>query len=183
MSTARIRPLTSPFPESVAGILAKYPQGPEGPIALFRTLAHSERILKKVGQSGLLDRDSPIKMIDREIVILRTSARCDCDYEWGVHVKAFSSYVGLSQEQISATVHGSSTSEVWGTEHSTLIQMVDELVDRKKISDSVWLCLNEIYTSGQIMELILLVGFYHSIAFLNNSLQVEQEPDTPSMHE
>lgn len=81
MTYARLKPLTAPYPDAIAPILEKYPQGPDGPIALFRTLAHSERILKKVGQSGLLDKASPIDMIDREIVILRTSARCNCSYE------------------------------------------------------------------------------------------------------
>lgn len=181
MNSPRLKPLVSPFPSAVAPILEKYPQGPEGPIALFRTLAHSERILKKVGQAGLLDKGSPIDMIDREIVILRTSARCGCDYEWGVHVTAFSAYVGLTGQQINATAHGDATADVWNGHQSLLIELVDELVDSKTISDRLWSRVDGVFTTEQIMELILLVGFYHSIAFLNNVLRVEQEPGTPKM--
>ncbi|MFT5691123.1 MAG: 4-carboxymuconolactone decarboxylase [Oceanicoccus sp.] len=150
-------------------------------MALFRTLAHSERMLTKVGQAGLLDKDSPIEMIDREIVILRTSARCGCAYEWGVHVKAFSAFVGLTQDQIRATTLSGATSDAWTGHQSLLIEMVDELVDSKTISNCLWSRADDSFTVEQIMELILLVGFYHSIAFLNNVLRTEQEPSTPKM--
>lgn len=180
MTTPRLEALNAPFPDNVAPILAKYPQGPEGPIGLFRTLARSERILKKVGQSGLLDRASPIDMLDREIVILRTSARCQCRYEWGVHVAAFSAHVGLSSAQIKNTSELAINDELWTAQQKLLIQLVDELVDSKTLSDQCWQALSAHYNDAQMMELLLLTGFYHSIAFLNNALKIPQEPGTPS---
>lgn len=40
---------------------------------------------------------------EREIVIDRTCARCGCEYEWGVHVAAFGSAVGLTPDQLEET--------------------------------------------------------------------------------
>ena len=179
MNHPRINPLEKPYSEGIGTLLDKFPQGPDGPIALFRTLAHSERALKKVAQSGLLDRESPIEMRDREIVILRTCVRCHCPYEWGVHVHAFAKHVLLTPAQVddSASTHIDPT--IWSEKERILIHWVDELVDDKSISDNLWNKASKVFSTNQLMELILLVGFYHSIAFLNNTLRITQEPGTP----
>jgi alkylhydroperoxidase family enzyme len=68
------------------------------PLRLFRTIAHNPRVLEKIRASNLLDRGS-LDRRDREIVILRTTARCGCEYEWGVHVAFFSAKVGLGRRR------------------------------------------------------------------------------------
>lgn len=51
-------------------------------LQLFRVFANSPRFLKK-GALNLLDKDSPLTLRQREIVILRVCANNDCEYEWG----------------------------------------------------------------------------------------------------
>ena len=175
----RIQPRPTPYPEPIKAILAGYPQGPEGPIRLFRTLAHSERALKKIGSAGLLDKGSPLSMKHREIIILRTSANLGTDYEWGIHVHAFSKHVGLTAEQLDDSCNQPPTPALWQGAELILLRVIDSLTTCATIDDELWVSVAAEFSVEQIMEIIMLAGFYHTIAFLNNALGVEQEDGTP----
>ena len=86
--TTRLAPLEPPYDENVAATLAEMMPPGVPPLRLFRTIAHNPRVLAKIRASNLLDRGS-LERRHREIVILRTTARCGCEYEWGVHVSFF----------------------------------------------------------------------------------------------
>ena len=53
--------------------------------------------------------------------------------------------------------------------------MCDELHETQTISDELWGVLNEHFTSEQLIELIYLVGLYHTVSFLTNGLRIELE--------
>jgi 4-carboxymuconolactone decarboxylase len=57
-----------------------------------------------------------------------------------------------------------------------LIQAVDELHDDGKIGDDTWAALADRYDERQLIELPMLVGHYHMLAFTLNTLGVELEP-------
>ena len=90
----RIAPLEEPFPLDRAEVLAAMMPPGVPPIRLFRTLAQNGRILGKIRAANLLDRGA-LERRERELVILRTCARCHSEYEWGVHVAVFAERVGL----------------------------------------------------------------------------------------
>ena len=97
----RLAPLEAPFSPDVEKTLeALMPPGVP-PLLLFRTIAHNPRVLAKIRAGNLLDRGS-IERRDRELVILRTCARCGSEYEWGVHVSVFARRFGLSEEEIAS---------------------------------------------------------------------------------
>lgn len=174
MSKDRIQPMEPPYDSGVAEDLEKMmPPGIE-PIKLFRTLAHNPRILNKFRLSNLLDRGS-VERRDREIVILRTCARCAAEYEWGIHVSFFAERFGISAEQTSATVHGNPGDPAWTVRDRHLIRLVDELHDTAGISDGLWAALKENWEIPQILEFIVLAGFYHTVSFVVNGARIELE--------
>lgn len=181
MNVARLAPLAQPWPPAIADILSRYPQGPEGPIGLFRTLAHSERTLRKLGNSGVLDRESPISLRHREILILRTSANCRCSYEWGVHVSIFAAKARLSPAQIADTAAANPDSALWSEDDLLLLRLADALHYQNGIDDSLWQAIGERWNIAQLLEMLLTCGFYHTIAYFNNALRIEQEPGTPML--
>src|ERR1700761_7866205 len=125
---ARILPLEPPWSaELAAQFEAIMPKGMP-PLALFRVLGKNPRVLGKIRLGGLLDRGS-IERRDREIVILRTTARCGSEYEWGVHVALFGERFGLTPAQLAATAVGEATSAVWSARDRLLIALVDALHD------------------------------------------------------
>jgi alkylhydroperoxidase family enzyme len=172
----RLAPVEPPYAEGVAETLASMMPPGMPPLLLFRTVAHNPRVLTKIRNGNLLDRGS-LERRHREIVILRTTARCGCEYEWGVHVAYFAEKVGLGPAELVATVHGGADDPVWSDAERTLVRLVDELHDRARVSDTLWEALREHWSEAQLVELVVLVGFYHTISFSVNGLGVALEPD------
>jgi 4-carboxymuconolactone decarboxylase len=170
----RLAPLEPPYTEPLAAALASMMPPGVAPLRLFRTLAHNPRVLEKIRASNLLDRGS-LERRHREIVILRTTARCGCEYEWGVHVAFFAAKVGLGDAEVAATVRGGPDHAVWPARERTLIRLVDELHDTARVSDALWAELRRYFRDEQLVELVVLAGFYHTISFVVNGLGVELE--------
>jgi alkylhydroperoxidase family enzyme len=172
----RIAPLDAPWDPRVEEDLSKLmPKGME-PIALFRTLAKNPRVLRRVRRGGLLDPGS-ISIRQRELVILRTTARCRAEYEWGVHVAFFATAAGLSSEQVRATVLDDP--HAWSREDASLIALADELHERATLSDARFAELRGFFDEAQILELLALAGQYHAISFMVNAAAVSLEPGAP----
>lgn len=171
----RIAPLEPPYPDAVgAELAAMMPPGMD-PLLLFRTLARNPRILGKIRAANLLDRGS-LERRDRELVILRTCARLGCEYEWGVHVTAFARRFGIPDPTIAGSVHWQADDPRWTDAERPLIRLVDELQREARVSDALWKELRDRFREDQIVELLVLVGFYHTISFVTNALQIEREP-------
>jgi len=172
---ARLAPLEPPHPpELEAALAAMMPPGLP-PLRLFRTLAHSPRVLAKLRHANLLDR-GPVPRRERELVILRTCARCGAEYEWGVHVSFFAERVGLSPETVAATVHGAADDPAFGPRDRLLVRLVDALHARGDPGDALYAELAAAWEPAQLVELVALVGQYHLIAFAVNAFGVEPEP-------
>ena len=171
----RLAPLEPPYADETAATLAAMMPPGVPPLLLFRTLAHNPRVLGKIRASNLLDRGS-LDRRQREIVILRTTARCGCEYEWGVHVSFFAAKVGLGDADVAATAHGGVDYAGWSEAERASIRLVDELHDTSRVSDALWAELRRHFREDQLVELVVLAGFYHTISFVVNGLGVELEP-------
>src|SRR6185503_15679071 len=128
----------------------------------------------KMFAGGLLDK-GPISLRQREIVIDRTTARLGCEYEWGVHIALFAGKVGFGDTEIAATVDDTPDAACWTVEEQALVALVDDLVDRRTLSDTTWSALTEHFDEAQILEAIALVGYYHTISFLCRGLGLPLE--------
>ena len=175
---SRIEPLAKPYPEAFAAAMAKtMPPGAE-PLVLFTTVAKSPRAWEKFSAGGLLDR-GPLPLRAREIVIDRTTAKTGCEYEWGIHVAIFGAKVGLTPEQVAATVHGDAYDACWSEAEGALIAAVDGLIDRKKLSDAEHAALARHYDEAQRLEIVQLVAFYHGVALICGAFDLPLEPGMP----
>jgi alkylhydroperoxidase family enzyme len=174
----RIAPLEPPYEPEIDAMLKKWmPPGVAAePLRLFRTLAVNERLMSRMRPlgSGILAHGR-IGPREREIVIHRTCARAGAEYEWGVHALAFGKPVGLSDEQIAATVHGSAEDPVWSEHDTHLIRLADELHDHCTVSDDLWDALAARYDDAQLLELVITAGWYRLLAYVINATRVEHE--------
>ena len=176
MPKPRIVPLDAPFEDAVAETFKQYLPAGMPPLKLFRTQAHNPRVLQRVFAGSLLDQGA-ISMRARELVILRTCARCKSEYEWGVHVALFAKAAHLSESDVAATL--AQPHAGLAETDALLLDAVDELHDSSTISDGLWARLERHYSASQIMELIALVGTYHMISFMTNAARVELEDFAP----
>lgn len=172
----RIAPLSQPYPADVqASFDAIMPPGSD-PLVLFRTLATSDRHWRKFRAGSLLDR-GPLSLREREIIINRTCARAGCEYEWGVHITAFAGAARFTEEQVVATVHGDADAACWTTAEWALVAAADALHTRAKLTDAEWSRLREHFDEAQCMEVLLLCGFYRTVAYVVGGLDLPREPD------
>jgi alkylhydroperoxidase family enzyme len=168
----RITPAESPYEPQIATALERIMPPGVPPLVLFRTMARSPRIFAKLFAGGLLDK-GPLSLRQREIVIDRTTARLGCEYEWGVHIALFADRVGFTPAHVAATV--SDDGACWAPDEQALIYVVDDLVDHRTIGDKTWAALADHFDETQILEVVALVGYYHTISFLCRGLDLPLE--------
>ncbi len=171
-----LKPVDPPYSAEVAKIFKQYPQDDDGYIILlFRVFANSIRFLTKKGVLNLLDKDSPLTLREREIVILRATAKLDCEYEWGVHVTVFAKAAKLTREQITATRLGEDDARCWTPKESLLVRCVDELCMHAKIQDDTYEQFQECWDLEQQLEILALCGNYHTVGFVANTSRIPPE--------
>ena len=175
-SPARLEPLSRPYSPEVAETLRRMMPPGVDPLKLFRTVAHNPAILERFRTTGAYILNfGQIEPAEREIVIHRTTARCGCEYEWGVHAAFYGPNVGLTEEQLRATVRGPADDHVWSPRQALLVRLVDELHDTARVSDDLWAALAREWEPPQLVELVATVGFYHFVSFTANAFAVERE--------
>jgi alkylhydroperoxidase family enzyme len=178
MASARIVPLDPPWSAEVSEHFGKLmPPGME-PLKLFRTVAHNPRVLGRMRRGGLLDPGS-ISVRERELMILRTCARCGAEYEWGVHVAFFGRQAGFTPTQIRATVLGSADDAAWSGDERLLLRLADELHDTARVSDGLWAQLAARWRAEQLLELMMLAGLYHAVSYVINGAGIGLEANAP----
>ena len=172
-ATPRIVPLVPPYPPEIQAQFDRIMRGAP-PLALFRVMAGHARAWDKFRAGGLLD-PGPLSLRQREIVIDRTCALTGCEYEWGVHVAIFAEPARLTDEEVDATVQGDGTSSCWSPAERALIAAVDALHHRATFTDEEFAALSAHYDEAQILEIMLLCGFYRTVSYLANGLKLPLE--------
>lgn len=178
----RIPPLEAPYEPAVAARLEGMMPAGQAPIALFRTFARNPPMTDAMHGWGAyeLGKQLSLSMRDREIVIDRTCARCGCEYEWGVHVARFADRVGLTAAQVASLTHGGADDDCWAEPRErALIGVVDALHDTSDVPDELWAEAACHLDEGQLLDLLLLVGWYHAISFCARAARVPLEPGAP----
>jgi 4-carboxymuconolactone decarboxylase len=117
---------------------------------------------------------------DRELLILRVAWRCRSEYEWGQHV-LIGTVAGLTKDEI-LRIRDADTTD-WDDRDGVLVRAADELHDDSCISDETWRALAARYDERQLIEVPMLVGHYHMVAFALNTLGVQREPGVPGFDE
>jgi alkylhydroperoxidase family enzyme len=170
---SRIAPLRPPYAPEVQQQFDRIMRGAP-PLMLFRVMAGHSRAWDKFRTSSLLDH-GPLPLREREIVIDRTCALNACEYEWGVHVAIFAGAAGLSDEQVRATMLADADAPCWSKAEQALIAAVDALHQRATLGDAEFKALSAHYDDDQVLEIILLCGFYRTVSYLANALALPLE--------
>jgi len=175
----RIAPLEPPYTPEVQTLLDKWmPPGQEvEPLRLFRTLAVHDDLASRMRPlgAGILGHGR-VAPRDREIIIHRTCARTSAEYEWGVHAVAYGKPLGLTDAQLTATVHGSAEDPAFSEHDRLLIRLADELHDTCGVSEELWAELAERFTPDELLELLIIAGQYRLISYIVNGARVQLEP-------
>ncbi|MGH8240513.1 MAG: carboxymuconolactone decarboxylase family protein, partial [Steroidobacteraceae bacterium] len=117
---------------------------------------------------------------DREVLIDRTCARCGCEYEWGVHVAFLADRVGLTPAQLTSLAHGDPTDSCWvDGRDRLLVRAADALHETADIDDALWDQLGAEFTDAELLDVMMLCGWYHAISFAANGSRLALETGAP----
>jgi 4-carboxymuconolactone decarboxylase len=173
----RVAPLApGERPAATAEILADIAQQTGGSDApnIFTTIAHHPRLLKRwTAFGGVLLFRGELTGRDRELLILRTAWNCRAHYEWDHHI-AFAHAAGIDDDEIARVTEGPEA-EGWSAYEAALLKAADELHDHDRITDGTWTALAAERTPSEMVEICMVVGQYHLVAFTLNSLGVQLE--------
>jgi len=169
----RVAPLEPPYAQEIQAQFDAIMRGAP-PLTLFRVMAKHERAWAKFRAGSLLDKGA-LTLRQREIVIDRTCALTGCEYEWGVHIAAFAAAAHLTDEQVRATVLGKADAPCWSKAEQALIVAADALHASATLDDAEFSALSAHYDDARIFEIILLCGFYRTVSYLANGLDLPLE--------
>jgi 4-carboxymuconolactone decarboxylase len=147
------------------------------PLNIFRTIARNEPLAKGfLSLGGRLLRGEGVPAREREIVILRAGWRGQSEYEFGQHT-SIGRAAGLTDAEVAALADAGDGG--WSGDDKALIAMVDELCEDDVVSDATWSRLEERWSAEELLELLVLAGYYRLVCGLLNSAGVALEPGTP----
>lgn len=157
------------------------PLGPMGSLNIFTTLAvHPKLLASWLPFGGRLLQGSSLTPRVRELVILRTAARCGSRYEWGQHV-GIARDAGLTDAEIVACAEPTpGTPHPWGEEDLAVLGATDELLGDHCVTQTTWdRLVGRGWTDPQLLELTMLAGHYAMLAGMLRSAGVQTETALP----
>ena len=181
---SRIEPLEPPYTAEVGELLAAMMPPGAPPIGLFRAFARNVPMTRAMGGWGRyeLGRELSLSMRDREIVIDRTCARCGCEYEWGVHVAFFAERVGFDADQVRSLTHGGADEPCWTDRARPAARSGRRLAARRRRHRRrpVGRAAPRSSPSRQLLDLLMLTGWYHAISYVARAGRIPPEPGAPT---
>ncbi len=160
-------------PEHVRDALERVPVR----LNIFRMMAHAEsnfRPLLRLGTAILSQQQLDAKL--RELAILRVAQLSPARYEWIQHVP-IAKAVGVTQAQIDAVETGNVDAGCFAADERLVLQFTTAVVRDVRAPDALFAAVRERFSPREIVELILAVGFYMTMARLMETTGVDLEPD------
>ncbi len=140
---------------------------------IFRMLANSETTFRpflRLGTAILASRTFDPKL--RELVILQVGKLSGGEYEWVQHVP-IAKALGASDAQVAALEKGRLDDACFDARERAVLRFATEALRNVKASRASFEELVGHLSPGQIVELLMIVGFYRTIAMLTESTEIE----------
>lgn len=142
-------------------------------INLYRTLAHASHSVEQVARFGAaLFADSGLGPVERELLILTYGTRFEAEYEWAQHVP-ISRAVGVTDDQRAALRREEYDADVFTPAQRALLRFAAAVADGPTVADDVYAAAAEHYDDQQLVETLVLAGFYFMVARVCTVLDVE----------
>jgi 4-carboxymuconolactone decarboxylase len=144
---------------------------------IFRTLAWHEKLADRFQRfGGFLLAKGLLPAREREVVILRVGWRSGSVYEFGQHT-VVGQGAGLSPDEIARLA--TEPLDGWEDGDRHLVALADELCATNDVSGETWAALAARWSEAELLELLVVAGFYRLVSGLLNSVGVQLEPGTP----
>lgn len=143
---------------------------------IFSMMAHAETCLKPVMKlGGTLLGKLKLDRTLRELCLLHAVKLAGGDYEWVQHVP-IAKDLGATDAQIAALDKGDDKAACFSSLETAALIFTRELVVNGKASESALTEVRKHLSEREVVELILMAGFYTMLARLTETLGVENDP-------
>ena len=115
----------------------------------------------------------------RELVILRTGWRTKSEYEFCQHV-GIARQLHMSDEEILG-VRDPANCKAFSEVDRAVIAMADELNDNAEVSVKTWSVLERFFSPAELVELILVSGFWRMMAGFLKTARIPLDPIDPTV--
>jgi 4-carboxymuconolactone decarboxylase len=176
LTAPRIEPLPPDDPNASARTIGS-DRNDGRPLNIFLTLAKNPELydaFTKLGTHLLFKGGVPAR--EREIVILRVGWRSQSEYEFGQHT-VIGKAAGLTDDEIDRLTRPDL--DGWSDDDAVLVRLADDLCAANVVTDDTWQALSARWKEPELLELLMLAGFYRLVSGLLNSAGVALEPTTP----
>jgi AhpD family alkylhydroperoxidase len=147
----------------------------------FKTMVRHRELFRVWDEFGRAVFNGRLPDRDRELLILRTAWLTRCRFAWAHH-QPLAERLGMTAQEIQRVVEGPDA-RGWSELDAALLRAVDELHAEAEIGDATWAVLRAHYDDVELIELPVVVGQYHLVAFFNNTMGVEVDPRLPNLPE
>lgn len=141
------------------------------PMNAFLTMAAQPRYFRRYLPYGIHTEWSSLSPRERELVILRTSHICKCEYEITQHAKV-GLRAGLSPEEIERLAEDG-VQPGWAPDDAALVNAVNELCSTYRITDGTWTALAARWPEDSLMDIVFTIGLYVQSSMALNAFGVE----------
>lgn len=172
----RIEPFATPYTDAVRKQLnTLMGNADREPLKLFRTLVHNPGLadgFAALGGHNLTRGLLPVR--HRELMILRTTALCGCEYEWGVHARIFAKAAQLGPAELNATASRDAAAMFEGADR-LVVELADQLHRTSTVTPELMEAVQRTWSAAEVLELLEVAGFYHLVSFVANGADVALE--------
>jgi len=148
------------------------------PLNIFGVLGRHPKLLKRFNLlGGFLLNKGLLPERERELVILRIGWNAQAKYEFGQHT-IIGKRCGLTDDEIAALTRAPDA-HTWSAGDRDLISMADELGADDCVSDATWERLASRWSEPELVELLVVAGFYRLVSGFLNSAGVQLDEGVP----
>ena len=148
------------------------------PLNIFGVLGQHPKLLKRFNLlGGFLLNKGLLPERERELVILRVGWNAQAKYEFGQHT-VIGKRCGLTDDEIAAVTRPVDEQD-WSNDDRALLALADELADDDCVTDDTWQVLAGRWSDAELVELLVVAGFYRLVSGFLNSTGVQLDDGVP----
>ena len=143
---------------------------------IFKMVANAEtcfRPFMSLGAAILGSQQLDAKI--RELVILQVAKLWNGRYEDNQHVP-IAKAVGATDAEIDAIHGGNIDADCFNAAEKAALAMTTEVIESGRASDATFASVAEFYSQREIVELLLAIGFYTTVAMLCETTDIDIDP-------
>ena len=143
---------------------------------IFRMMAHAEaNFIPAMRFANSILHRQKLSHVNRELLILQVAQRQGGAYEWRQHVP-IALGVGVTQQQIDGVERAKYGDAVFSVAEQALLAFGREVIDNVRVSEPVFAAMRAHFSEREIVEAILAIGFYMTMARLTEATDVDLDP-------